>query len=104
MSRACADIDHVLLEATSDGHCALPLDKLKAAGVKLLEVEEGTVEQALSRMITSGSLVLETIREQALVFLPHLRRAEEGIASAIKSLVAGPAPIRTSTLKELSSA
>ena len=92
MSRACAGIDHVLLEATSDGHCALPLDKLKAAGVKLLEVEEGTVEQALSRMITSGSLVLETIRAEALVFLPHLRRAEEGIASAIKSLAAGPAP------------
>jgi len=92
MSRACGGIDHVLLEATSDGHCALPLDKLKAAGVKLLGVEEGTVEQALSRMITSGSLVLETIREEALVFLPHLRRAEEGIASAIKSLAAGPAP------------
>ena len=23
--RACAGIDHVLIEATSDGHCALPL-------------------------------------------------------------------------------
>ena len=25
-------IDHVLLEATSDGHCALPLEKLRVAG------------------------------------------------------------------------
>ena len=90
----------MLLEATSDGHCALPLDKLKAAGVKLLEVEEGTVEQALSRMITRGSLVLETIRKEALVFLPHLRRDEEGIASAIKSLAAGPAPFRRWTCRE----
>jgi exodeoxyribonuclease V alpha subunit len=92
MSRASAGIDHVLLEATSDGHCALPLDKLKAEAVKLLEVEEGTVESALSRMITSSTLVLETIREEALVFLPHLRRAERGIASAIKSLTTGPPP------------
>jgi exodeoxyribonuclease V alpha subunit len=92
MSRASAGIDHVLLEATSDGHCALPLDKLKAEAVKLLEVEEDTVEPALSRMITSGSLLLETIRDEALVFLPHLWRAEGGIASAIKSLATGPPP------------
>jgi exodeoxyribonuclease V alpha subunit len=92
MSRACAGIDHVLLEATSDGHCALPMDKLKAGAVKLLEVDEFTVEQALSRMITGGSLLLETIRDEALLFLPHLRRAEEGIAARIQVLAAGPPP------------
>jgi exodeoxyribonuclease V alpha subunit len=31
LDRARAGIDHVLLEATSDGHCALPLGKLKLA-------------------------------------------------------------------------
>ena len=41
LNRARAGIDHVLLEATSDGHCALPLAKLKVAAVKLLEVLEG---------------------------------------------------------------
>jgi exodeoxyribonuclease V alpha subunit len=92
LNRASAGIDYVLLEATTEGHCALPLEKLKARAVKLLEIEEGTVEQAFSRMITGGSLVLESIRGQALVFLPHLRRAEEGIASAIKSLTHGPPP------------
>jgi len=70
-----------LLEATSDGHCALPLGKLKLAAVKLLEVPEGTVEQALSHMLTSGSLLLEEIDGEPLIFLPHLRRAEEGIAA-----------------------
>jgi hypothetical protein len=48
-----AGIDHVLLEATSDGQCALPLEKLKLAAVKLLEVPEGTVEQALSPLMHS---------------------------------------------------
>jgi len=50
INRARAGIDHVLLEATSDGHCALPLEKLKLAAVKLLEVPEATVEQALSQI------------------------------------------------------
>jgi len=92
ISRACAGIDHVLLEAISAGHCALPVDKLKAEAVKLLEVEESTVELASSRMITGGSLLLETVRDEALLFLPHLRRAEEGIAVRVQALAAGPTP------------
>ena len=88
INRARAGIDHVLLEATSDGHCALPLEKLKLAAVKLLEVPEATVELALSQMLTSGSLLLEEIDGEPLIFLPHLRRAEEGIAAIIKRLAA----------------
>ena len=45
LNRARAGIDHVLLEATSDGHCALPLASLKLAAVKLLEIPEAAVEQ-----------------------------------------------------------
>jgi exodeoxyribonuclease V alpha subunit len=86
LNRARAGIDHVLLEATSNGHCALPLEKLKLAAVKLLEVPEAAVEQALSQMLTGGSLLLEEIDGEPLIFLPHLRRAEEGIAARIKTL------------------
>ena len=90
LNRASAGIDHVLLEATTEGHCALPVVQLTASAIKLLEVGEGTVEQALSQMITSGSLLLEVIRGESLVFLPHLRRAEEGIAGKIRALVDAP--------------
>jgi exodeoxyribonuclease V alpha subunit len=69
----------------------LPIGELKAAAGKLLEVGEDTVGQALSQMITSGSLILETVREEALVFLPHLRKAEEGIGAAIRCM-AGTQP------------
>src|SRR5437588_5778650 len=89
INRAKAGIDHVLLEATSDGHCALPLGKLKLTAVKLLEMPEATVEQALSQMLTGGSLLLEEIDGEALIFLPRLRRAEEGIALRIKRLAGG---------------
>jgi exodeoxyribonuclease V alpha subunit len=85
-NRARAGIDHVLLGATSEGHCALPLEKLKAAAVKLLEVPVETIEQALSHMLTGGFLLLEEIDGEPLVFLPHLRKAEDGIATKIRRL------------------
>jgi exodeoxyribonuclease V alpha subunit len=53
-----------------------------------LEVGESTVEQALSQMITSGSLLLEVIRSESLVFMPHLRKAEQDIAAKLRALVA----------------
>src|ERR1700751_2059539 len=90
-NRAKAGIDHVLLGATTEGHCALPLEKLKLAAVKLLETPGETIEQALSQMLTSGSLLLEEIDGEPLIFLPHLRRAEEGIAAKIKWLATTPA-------------
>jgi exodeoxyribonuclease V alpha subunit len=87
-NRARAGIDHVLLGATSEGHCALPLEKLKAAAVKLLEVPVETIEQAVTTMLTSGFLLLEEIEGEPLIFLPHLRKAEDGIATKIKRLAA----------------
>jgi exodeoxyribonuclease V alpha subunit len=85
-NRARAGIDHVLLGATSEGHCALPLEKLKAAAVKLLEVPVETIEQALAHMLTGGFLLLEEIDGEPLVFLPHLLKAEDGIATKIRRL------------------
>jgi exodeoxyribonuclease V alpha subunit len=90
VNRARAGIDHVLLEATSDGHCALPLPNLKLAAVKLLELPEAAVEQALSQMLAGGSLLRKEIDGEPMIFLPHLRKAEEVIAARIKRLVQAP--------------
>ncbi len=84
--RACAGLNHVLLEATGQGHCALPLPLLKDHTVKLLLVNEQIVDTALQRTLAAGDLVLERIGGEELVFLPALRRAEEGIADRIKML------------------
>jgi exodeoxyribonuclease V alpha subunit len=55
-------------------------------------VPEATVEQALSQMLTSGGLLQEEIDGESLIFMPHLRRAEQGIAAKIKR-VAGMATV-----------
>jgi exodeoxyribonuclease V alpha subunit len=89
--RARAGLDHELLEATGQGHCALPLDLLKEEAGKLLGVEEQTLIPALDRALGSGQLVRESVGGQELVFLPALKRAEENIAARIRQLCAAPA-------------
>jgi exodeoxyribonuclease V alpha subunit len=86
LMRACAGLSHVLLEAIGEGHCALPLEMLKEEAIKLLLVKDTIVAEALERTLASGDLVRETIGEQELIFLPHLKQAEEVIAARIKNL------------------
>jgi exodeoxyribonuclease V alpha subunit len=88
--RASAGLNHVLLEATGDGHCALPVELLKDEAGKLLLVEEKIVMDALDRTLASNDLVKEMINGQELVFLPHLKRAEEIVADRIRSLARSP--------------
>lgn len=88
--RACAGLSHVLLEATGEGHCALPTELLKDEAGKLLLVEDKIVTEALERTLASKDLVRETIAGQELIFLPSLKRAEEIIAGRIKHLAGAP--------------
>jgi exodeoxyribonuclease V alpha subunit len=93
--RASAGLNHVLLEATGDGHCALPVELLRTEASKLLMVDDKIVTEALAHALASNHLVKETINGQELVFLPHLRRAEEIIATRIGSLVGSPSTLPT---------
>jgi exodeoxyribonuclease V alpha subunit len=88
--RACAGLSHVLIEATGDGHCALPVELLQDEAAKLLLVEGKIVADALERTLASNDLVKETINGQELIFLPHLKRAEEIIAGRIRNLAGSP--------------
>ncbi len=89
--RACAALDHVLLNATGQGHCALPAEYLKEEAGKLLLVDDAIVSTALDRTLAGGELVRETIGGEELIFLATLKRAEETIAARIKELCLSPA-------------
>ncbi|SPE62386.1 putative exodeoxyribonuclease V alpha chain [Verrucomicrobia bacterium] len=84
--RARAGLDHVLLEATNAGHCALPIETLHEEAATLLAVPQPVLAAALERALANQDLVRETIAGQDLIFLPALKRAEEGIATRIKTL------------------
>lgn len=89
--RACAGLDHVLLTATEEGHCAIPARILVEEAGRLLGVEETIVTAALERSLGSADLARENIGAEELVFLPLLKRAEEIIASRIRKLSESPA-------------
>jgi exodeoxyribonuclease V alpha subunit len=84
--RALAGIRHALLEATGEGNCALPKEVLIEQAAKLLEVEGAIVGEALERLLVDHEVVHELVGGRGLIYLPYLRRAEEGIASALKKL------------------
>ncbi len=87
--RAAAGLDHVLLEATNAGHCALPLPQLLEGAGKLLLVNDAVIAQALDRTLAGRNLLRESIDGTDLIFLPALQRAETGIALHVKRLLAG---------------
>jgi exodeoxyribonuclease V alpha subunit len=86
--RACAGLEHVLAEATGQGHCALPAAFLKEETGKLLATGTDLVDTALERTLAGRELVRETVGGEDLVFLPLLKRAEQVIAERINSLSA----------------
>ncbi len=89
--RACAALDHVLLDATNQGHCALPVEYLMEEAGKLLLVDQTIVAAALERTLASQELVRESIGGENLIFLTPLKRAEEIIAGRILELRAATA-------------
>lgn len=91
--RAQAGIKHALLDATNRGHCALPRGTLIEEAARLLGVDIAIVEQALERLILNAEVMPEQIGEQHLLYLPHLRRAEQGIAKLLKKLSSAPSQL-----------
>ncbi|MFZ4116061.1 MAG: ATP-dependent RecD-like DNA helicase [Chthoniobacterales bacterium] len=90
--RARGAIDHLLTEATGEGHCALPREELIQGAMQLLEVNEEVVTGALERHLHDAHVSLEKIYGKELVFLPHLRVAEEIIARQLHRLADADAP------------
>ncbi len=88
--RACAGLSHILLEANGNGHCALPADELESAAATLLRLDPAFVRKSLDHAIGSGEIIREGIDGRDLIFLPAVRRAEEGVAARIRDLVSSP--------------
>jgi exodeoxyribonuclease V alpha subunit len=92
MMRARAGISYALLQAIENGDCGLPKAELLTLAQKLLEVEQGLLAEALTLELGAGSVVADTVNDQVCVFLPHLRHAEDAVATAIRHLQVGRPP------------
>lgn len=88
--RAEAGLAHTLMEASGQGHCALPAGELLQAARDLLQIAPDTLDTALARMIDHGDLVAEELEGTRMVFLPGLRLAEQRVAARVRALVRAP--------------
>ncbi len=90
--RARAGISHILLEATDEGHCGLPIETLIALTSQALEVERDIIKTALENELTMGELVGDNLNGETCVFLKGLYLAEALIAKSLKKLLNGNLP------------
>lgn len=90
--RARAAIEHLLDQATAEGHCALPRRDLLEGAARLLEVDESVVSTAFERHLKDERILSEKIAGEELIFLPNLRDAEERIARQLRRLAESPDP------------
>lgn len=88
--RARAGIAHVLLEATSDGHCGLPKEILIQSSQKLLEIEKDLIELAIVEEIKLKSLVADTLNNIETIFLTSYYVYEKNIAKILLNLAKSP--------------
>jgi len=84
--RARAALEHILDQATTEGHCALPRRDLLEGAARLLEVDESVVAAAFERHLKDGRILSEKIEGEEMIFMPLLRDAEERIARQLRRL------------------
>jgi exodeoxyribonuclease V alpha subunit len=66
--RARAGINHILLEATSNGHCGLPKHQLLEQAQKLLDVDLSVIEYGLSEELKHRDVIQDKLGEIEAIF------------------------------------
>jgi len=87
--RARAGVRYALQELSNAGHCASARDHLIKTTVKLLNIDEKVVDQAIEAEVTARGLIAEPADEQSYLFLPPLYHAEQGVANHLRRLLQG---------------
>lgn len=84
--RARAGISHILLEATSSGHCGLPLELLTQNSQELLKIDESKIELALKEEIKIKTLTNDKLGDVESIFLTSYYLYEKNIARILQSM------------------
>jgi len=92
MIRLRAGISYALTEATDEGHCGLPTDKLIPLAEDLLEAPKELILTALELERSDGNVIADKVNETACTFLAGLYRAEQSIADRVIRIVNGKLP------------
>ena len=84
--RARAGLSHLLLEATSNGHCGLPQETLIENSIKLLGIDKSLVDIAIEHEIAAKTIICDVINDKTCVFLASYHFYEQQIAKLLLSI------------------
>ena len=84
--RARAGVSYALAEAAGEGNCGLPRSELVSLAVKLLDIEQTVIEEAIDQELAEQIVIADTVDGIPSVFLASLYNAERSIVSQIKRL------------------
>ncbi|KDP87431.1 recombinase RecD [Cupriavidus sp. SK-3] len=90
--RARAGVSYALSEAAGDGHCGLPRSQLVSLAVKLLEIPQPIIEDAIDQELAEEVVIADTVDGVPSVFLAPLYHAERSIVAQVKRLASGSPP------------
>ena len=90
--RARAGVSYALAEAAGEGNCGLPRSELVSLAVKLLDIEQKVIEEAIDQELAEQIVIADTVDGIPSVFLASLYNAERSIVSQIKRLRSGTPP------------
>lgn len=85
--RLKAGLLHVLETAAQNGHCCFPEAKIAEKAIELLGASNELLQAQIKQLIESDQIE----RHGEFLYLPHLRAAEQSIATSVKVLAASPA-------------
>lgn len=84
--RVAAGIKYVLSNAASQGHTYLPKEELLKRANQLLGVESSLVDNGLTNLMLSRTLVMEKKEDHTAIYLAGFYQAESGAARILRDL------------------
>ncbi len=92
--RARAAVQYTLQELASKGHCGYPDTGVIEHAIKLVEIEQKIIDDAVRVVVQDGSVIRESVEGEPWLYLAALYRAEVGLAqSAHRIASATPHPL-----------
>jgi exodeoxyribonuclease V alpha subunit len=85
--RLGAALEHILKSSSDEGNTCLPEDILLSRTAKQLECEDDSLlQRALTRIISEGRVVKDSVDGRALLYNPEIHLAEVSLARQLKRL------------------
>ena len=92
--RARAAVRYALQELASQGHCGYPEPEAVEHTTKLVEIDQGIVEEAVRFGVKAGLIVRDQVEGEPWLYLTALHRAEVGLAQSVRRIASStPHPL-----------